>query len=212
MEVYTWCVSKKNLLNQVSIRRSFYTAKMREDKKTLQFIYHVRHMATDPKRMDVNVDENYIALAIPCGLRKRIEHLIVAIETTTGDRKLTLKFVNSRLLQQEQQIIDRVKENIGIDADLVGSQFRKKPSKLVLCYNCEIKCHIQKNCFMKQRDGANKNQEIAAEPSVHVRLNDDFDEGVAEPDYICVITTGDNKATNGDWIFDSFATSHMNFD
>ena len=203
---------RKTLLNRINARRSFYTAKMREDEKMLQFINRVRHLASDLMSMEVNVEEEDIAMAILCGLPERFEHLIVAIDTTIGDRELSLEFVKSRLLQEEQRMSDRAKEESGSDAALVGRQFRKRSSKNVTCYYCGNKGHIMRNCFKKQRDGANKDQVDAAHPSVKTELSNEQGTGGNDSDFVCLIAAGSDKATNSEWIVDSGATAHMTYD
>eukprot|EP00737_Agarophyton_chilense_P003002 gb/GEZJ01003471.1/.p1 GENE.gb/GEZJ01003471.1/~~gb/GEZJ01003471.1/.p1 ORF type:complete len:730 (-),score=111.20 gb/GEZJ01003471.1/:63-2252(-) len=201
---------RKTLLNKINARRSFYSAKMRDDEKMLQFINRVRHLASDLKCMDVVVEEEDIAMAILCGLPERFEHLIVAIDTTIGDRQLTLEFVKSRLLQEEQRMNDRAKEEPGgSEAALVGRQSRWKN---IECHYCHKKGHIQRNCFKKQRDGANMNQVGAAHPTVNTELSDERGTGGNDSDFVCLIATGSDKATNSDWIVDSGATAHMTFD
>lgn len=67
----------------------------------MQFISIVRHLASNQKTMDVVVEKEYISIAILCGLPKRFEHFIVAIDTKVGYRNLTFEFVESQLLQEE---------------------------------------------------------------------------------------------------------------
>lgn len=101
---------------------------MRDDETVLQFINRIRLLASDLKNMDVLVEENYIAMALLCGLPGRFENLIVTIDTMIQDRELSLHFVKCRLLQREQKINDHVKEEPSIDAALIGQPSRKKIS------------------------------------------------------------------------------------
>lgn len=200
---------RKTLLNRINARRAFYTAKMRDDEKMLHFINRVRHLASDLKSMDVVVEEEDIAMAILCGLPDRFEHLIVAIDTTIGDRKLDLEFVKSRLLQEEQRMNDRAKEESGSDTALVGAQSRKKS---MVCYYCGKKGHIQRNCFKRQRDEASKEQSAAANPAVQTNLGNEKRGCDSDSDFVCLIATGSVEESISDWIIDSGATAHMTYD
>lgn len=92
----------------------------------LLFVNRVSHLASYLKNRGVNVEKEDNAMAILCGLPERFEHLNVANATRTGDRKLILEFVKSRLLREEQRSNDCAKEESGSDAALVGHQFGNK--------------------------------------------------------------------------------------
>lgn len=199
---------RKTLLNRINSRRSFYTAKMREDEKMLQFVNRIRHLASDMKCMDIKVEEEDVAMAILCNLPERFNNLIVAIDTTIEDRDLTLEFVKSRLLQEEQRMNDRAKEESEDSTALVGQHSRRKSSGPIVCYYCGAKGHIQRNCFKKQRDESDRGQGNSA----HAAMGGEKEQSVVESDFVCLIASNSINTSSTSWIVDSGATAHMTFD
>lgn len=53
---------RKTFINRINARRLFYSAKMRDDEKMLQFINRFRHLASDIKSMDVYVEEEDVEM------------------------------------------------------------------------------------------------------------------------------------------------------
>lgn len=55
-------------------------------------------LASDLKSMDIVEKDEDIATTDPCGVPEKIQHLIVAANTLTTDRQLSMDLVKSRLL------------------------------------------------------------------------------------------------------------------
>ena len=72
--------------------------------------------------MEVTVDDQGIAMSILCGLPERFEHLIVAIDGVADESNLSLEFVKSRLLQEEQRMDERHKPKLKTDSALVSKK------------------------------------------------------------------------------------------
>ena len=109
---------------------------MDEEVRVLSYIIRFRQLA-DLKSMNVKVEDEDIAMSILCGL-PGFEHLIVEIDTMTGETSLTLDFVKSRLLQEEQRIDDCGATPLRPDAALVI-----KPLKNRKCTYCKRKRHTE---------------------------------------------------------------------
>lgn len=90
-------IQRKTLLNKLTTRRRFYSAKMAGYEKVMAFISRVRQLASDCKAMGVVIDSQEIAMTVLCDLPPNYEHQIVAIHPAANDKSLTLEFVNSRL-------------------------------------------------------------------------------------------------------------------
>ena len=94
---------------------------MAGSEKAIAFISRVRQLAADCKAMGVEIDDSDVAMTVLCGLPDKYEHLIVAIDAAAQDDMLTLDFVKSRLLKEEQRILDRGGTNHGQDSALVNA-------------------------------------------------------------------------------------------
>ena len=204
---------KKTLLNQLRIRRQFYSAKMGDSEKAMAFISRVRQLAADCKAMDVIIDEKDIAMTILCGLPERYEHLIVAIDAASNDTTLSLEFVKSRLLQEEQRMQDRGSFKSSSDtALLTSSSLETVPSDTAKCSYCGKKYHTEKTCWkkhphLKPKKDSKRQTGLAAETSAASQVHDTDDEAV-----VCLTTktTLSNKPDHGiKWIIDSGATAHI---
>ena len=98
---------RKTLLNKVLIHRKFYSVKMATNEMVMPFISRVRQIAADCKAMDVPIDDTEMEMTVLCGLPSKFDNLIVAIDAATADTSLSMDFVKSRLLQEEQRMMDR---------------------------------------------------------------------------------------------------------
>ena len=206
---------RKTLLNKLACRRRFYSAKMAASEKAIAFISRVRQIAADCKAMGVNIDDKDIAMTVLCGLPDKYEHLIVAIDAVADDDTLTMDFVKSRLLQEEQRILER--GNGGAqDAALVNMQ---KPAvrdrQVPECEHCGRKGHTEAKCWQKyphlrpkrvrdNQSGLVVNSVVASE---------DVKSDSESNNVICLMAAkGPNsieRASRADWIIDSGATAHI---
>lgn len=108
------------LLNRLAAGRKFYIAQMLETERVMSYISRVRQLAADLKAVDTDVEDQELAMTVLCGLPSKFEHLIVAIDAVADDKTLTLEFVRSRLLQEEQRMSKRLPDITPSDTLLVN--------------------------------------------------------------------------------------------
>ena len=204
---------RKTLLNKLTTRRRFYSAKMADSEKAMAFISRVRQLGADCKAMGVAIDDQEMAMTVLCGLPPKYEHLIVAIDAAADDKSLSMDFVKSRLLQEEQRMLDRDDVKSAADAALVNKQHGAGGNDVVVCGHCG-KNHPDSKCWSKhphlrprKANGKGKGAGLAAKGP---------DPDIAEADTdvtICLMahTSDDNVtlASRASWIIDSGATSHI---
>lgn len=168
---------RRTLMNKVKARRDFYSAKMGDDERLLHYINRVRQLAADLKSMEVIVEDEDVAMSILCGLSERFEHLIVAIDTMTGDKALTLEFVKSRLLQEEQRLNDRSVIPDKPDSALISDRRDSRN-----CSYCKKKGHTEPYCWKKEADEKAKCGSAAG-----LIGTTDVHDGCSDPgDYVCL--------------------------
>ena len=134
---------KHTLLNKFAARRRFYTAKMDEDEKILPFASRIRQLASTLKSMNVPMDESEMAMAFLNGLPDRFDSLISALHTLETDSKsFTMKFVQSRCLQEEQRYLQRHQDALlkseaaALFASRGNSKSKKANSAQETCIHC----------------------------------------------------------------------------
>ena len=210
-EAITDLFQRRTLLNSLSARRRFYSVKMNDGEKALAYISRVRQLAADLKAMDVKVEDGDIAMTVLCGLPSKYEHLIVAIDAATGDSSLTMDFVKSRLLQEEQRMTDRDKSKPAPDAALVT---QPNPSNKVSCSHCGKENHTEAKCWKKyphlQPNRVGRKQTGLAAKSERQTVGDNESSDTE----ICLTARGRDVSENRNpnWIFDSGSTSHVCYD
>ena len=206
---------RKTLLNKLACRRRFYSAKMAASEKAIAFISRVRQLAADCKAMGVEIDDKDIAMTVLCGLPDKYEHLIVAIDAVADDDTLTMDFVKSRLLQEEQRILDREGASAPHDAALVN---RQKPAAqdqhAPVCDHCGKKGHKEPTCWQKYphlRPKRNSSKQSGLVAQSAATFGED--EGADQDQVICLMAVERSdsikRATQADWIIDSGATAHI---
>lgn len=206
---------RRTLLNKLNARRNFYSAKMNDGERVLVYINRVRQLASDLKSMDIAAEDEDIAMTVLCGLPDRFEHLIVAIDTVTSERQLTLEFVKSRLLQEEQRLSERDSVVSKSNAALL-SKHSLSPKH---CDYCHKDGHTEPYCWKKQREERARAKNTKAKVAIAagskqsktaVRCDTDSD----SDDFLCLITHAASRsaASSKVWHIDSGATAHMTFD
>jgi len=201
---------RKTLLNKLSARRRFYTAKMGDGETAMSFMSRVYQLADDCQAMDVSIDDKETAMTVLCGLHAKYEHLIVAIDAAADDTKLSMDFVKSRLLQEEQRMSDREDVKPSLDAALVNNG-NSVGSSDVVCGYCKKKYHTESTCWKKhphlrpKRGKQNQTGMVANAP--------DNSEAHDEESYVCLMAGKMNptasRASAAEWIIDSGATAHI---
>lgn len=96
------------LLINLNVRRRFCTMNMVVSARVIQYINCEKQLPTDLNAMDVDMRDEELAMTVLCRLLSKLEHLIVAIDALGADKELTLDFVKTRLLQDEQRMSDKV--------------------------------------------------------------------------------------------------------
>ena len=205
-EAITNLFQRRTLLNSLSARRRFYSVKMNDGEKALAYISRVRQLAADLKAMDVKVEDGDIAMTVLCGLSSKYEHLIVAIDAAKEDSELTLDFVKSRLLQEEQRIGSRVKSEPKGDSALITDPKRPVGKK---CDHCGKPNHTEDNCWQKYPEKRPKPKGLVSRAP-----DDDSSEG----GHVCLMAKAKRPeasvklASKAEWVIDSGASGHMSPD
>ena len=144
---------KHTLLNKLSARRNFYTAKMQESEGVLSFSNRIRQLASTLKSMKVNVDDEEMAMALLNGLPEKFDPLISALDALGDEKVFTFDFVKSRLLQEEQRNQQRVNDLVKNteESALVTSRCEgcagcgsKNPK---ICSHCGKNGHTASQCW-----------------------------------------------------------------
>lgn len=153
---------RHTLLNKLSARRKFYTATMENGKKMLTYLNRVKQLAATLMSIDLNIDDQELAMAALDGLPPMYGSLIVALDALgNDDMSFTFDLVKSRLLQEQTGSNKREKSmSDSKSAALVRVSgkprdgFRdssKVPHKYSnhLCGNCGNNSHSAKVCWRK---------------------------------------------------------------
>lgn len=164
--------------------------------------------------MEVNVEEEDIAMSILCGLPQGFENLIVSIDTIADESRLTLDFVKSRLLQEEQRMDDRDGSSTKTDsAFLTNGQNQNKFGRK--CTYCKKKGHTETFCWKKQKDEkANKDAHTGLLTKTQNYDSDAENSEVSSVDHVCLMVRSKRleNANPKFWHIDSGCTSHMTYD
>ncbi len=101
---------RQTLLNKLAARRKFYTASKEESESVLQFANRIRQLFATLATMNVIISESEKAMALLNGLPDEYRALISALDAVDSDEsELQWEHVKSRVLQEEQRILMRVK-------------------------------------------------------------------------------------------------------
>ncbi len=101
---------RHTLLNKLAARRKFYTATKEESDSVLQFTNRIRQLSATLATMNVSIFESEKAMALLNGIPEEYRALISALEAVDSDEsEQKWEHVNSRVLQEEQRILMRVK-------------------------------------------------------------------------------------------------------
>ena len=144
------------LLNKLAARRRFYTVTMQNNEKVLAYINRVKQLAARLKSMNVEIDDKEIAMAVLNGLPARFESLIVALEALgSEDKMLSLEFVKSRLLQEEQraEMKDRPSSSNKDSALMNRVPSIGRTNRDMQCTHCRRSGHTASHCWGKDNNG-----------------------------------------------------------
>lgn len=197
---------RRTLLNRLNARRKFYSLKMGPDERIIPYINRAKQLCTDLKAMDAVVTDQELAMTVLCGLPSKYEHLIVAIDAVADDEKLTLEFVKSRLIQEEQRIMERSQSSDrNNDLALIGrTDGRGSTRQIPVCSHCKRRGHVEPKCWQKYphlKPGQKSLVSDAQPSSEQVQSSSD------EESFVCLLAGENNGCSQ--WVIDSGATSHM---
>ncbi len=211
---------KHTLLNRLSARRRFYTAKMGETEKLLEFSGRIRQYASSLATMGVHVEDQDMAMTLLCGLPSQYDMLISALDAVSDDsQRFTFQFVVSRAQQEELRHTTRELQSVKqIDSTaLLVSRNKNKGD----CIHCGRHNNSNK-CWRMYPELAPEGHPLRRKHKA--LLSQQRQETVVDEDNIvCLLTSIEvalNKvteakgyfATSQSWILDSGCSTHLTFD
>jgi len=144
-----------------------------------------------------------VAMSVLNGLTSKYESLLVAPDAK-GEDELSLAFVKSRLLQEEQRQADKLPatKRIG-DMALVGANYRGQGRRgdlsKIECHYCHKLGHIPHDC--PELKAKNQRQDKVAAITA--------DDGSDSDDAICLVgNAADTDDISKSWLVDSAASAH----
>ncbi len=229
---------RQTLLNKLAARRKFYTASKEESESVLQFANRIRQLFATLATMNVIISESEKAMALLNGLPDEYRALISALDAVDSDEsELQWEHVKSRVLQEEQRILMRVKsaQQKAETAALLSSQNSgptppPRPPRLSCnrpyCNFCRRPGHYENKCWTKfphmnpgiKRD-PQKNPALIAtqsdeDPVICLMAKCDPPKGYKEEPELCLMAKYENanEPKNSDkWFVDSGCSNHMTF-
>lgn len=211
---------RHTLLNKLSARRKFYTATKNESESVLQFANRIGHLAATLSTMNVTISESEKAMALLNGLPDEYRALICALDAVDSDEsELSWDHVKSRVLQEEQRILIRVKsaQQKAETAALVSNfnnhshrnlrnhrNSRNRPH----CTHCKLPGHLESRCWTKypHLNPVNRNKSDS-KPAFIANQSD-------EDPVVCLMAKYEeaNEPKNSDkWFVDSGCSNHMTY-
>lgn len=159
----------RTLLSLSNAVQTFYSLKMAPDDRMIPYINRVHYPRTDLKAMNAIAFDQELAMKSLCGLSSQFEHLIVAIDAAADDEKLTIKFLKSRLIQGEQQILDRSsRAGKHSHVALVGQSDGCTNTRLVpFCFHCNCRGHFEQKCWQMYHPRELGHKSFLIESSYH---------------------------------------------
>ena len=226
---------RHTLLNKLSARRKFYTVTMQTGEKVLTYLNRVKQLAATLKSMNVEIDDQEIAMAALNGLPSSYESLIIALDALGNDEKVfTFDLVKSRLLQEEQRASERTYSPVNAKSSALvgirgeddrnpnGSSSTKRINKYAnhRCENCGNLGHTVEKCWGKDVNGRRpprpySSGEKGRETSALVNEHQTGSKFMTEEDFVCLmskIRQSNYPEGSSSWILDSGCTAHMTFD
>lgn len=207
---------RHTLLNELSARREFYTASMREGESVLQFSNRIRHYAATLKGMEVDLPESEMSMALLSGLPDEFNSIISALDALNDDESsLEWEFIKSRIMQEEQRIGMRSKASISKSetSALVTKNGTTTSDK---CHKCAVAAN-RPVCSHCKKVG----HEVSKCWKLYPHLNPHKKSKTAiiatqsdEDPTICLLSRKVKVGTSNsaDWFIDSGCSNHMTYD
>lgn len=99
-------LQRRTLLNRLASGQKFNTAKMRNNESTATYFQGLSACSGSQVYRNAGREPNF-AMPNLCGSPSKFKHLIVEIDAMIDDEQLTLDFIKTHLLQEEQRMSDR---------------------------------------------------------------------------------------------------------
>jgi len=184
------------------------------DESIIKYTSRAKGLRQELAMLGNHADENTLVLQILSGIPAEYDMIKTVLENMDGKRNLA--DVSAKLLTVEQRASRGLSlSSTGVKSQAFAASVTKKPwdKKSVLCYYCERKGHMKRDCLKKQAEDAKGNKK----PNGGHR--DGGGGGCAPPRAAMAYAAsagqaGKHKApgsTSGlsNWVLDSGATNHM---
>lgn len=94
--------------------------------------------------MEVTITDQVLCMTILCGLLQRHGNLIAEVDSTAGVDKLTVEFVESRRLQEEQRMTSPTRDSKETDAASLSTPASNCGSRSIPPYtDCKKSGHLE---------------------------------------------------------------------
>ncbi len=211
---------RHTLLNKLAARRKFYTATKEESESILQFANRIRHLSATLATMNVTISESEKAMALLNGLPDEYRALISALDAVDSDEsELNWEHVKSRVLQEEQRIVMRIKsaQKKSETAALLSNQNHQpspptRPTRhsrnRPYCNYCKRPGHIEVKCWTKFPHLNPRSKEAAPSKPAFIATQCD------EDPVICLMAKYENAEEprlSDKWFVDSGCSNHMTY-
>ena len=147
---------RRTLLNKLATRSRFYTVTMQNDEKVPAYINRVKQLAARLESMNVDIDDEEMAMEELNGLPARFESLIVALDAWgSEDKMFSLEFFKSRLLQEEQRAEMKDKPSLSHKDSALMNRVPStgRTNRDMQCTNCGRSGHTASHCWGKDING-----------------------------------------------------------
>ena len=222
---------RHTLLNKLSARRKFYTVSMENNEKMLTYLNRVKQLAATLKSMNVDIDDQEMAMATLNGLPSSCEGLIIALDALGNDTKtFNFDLVKSRLLQEEQRANERATSIPDHKSSALVSESNCRPNNPGKphkysnhrCENCGNIGHSASRCWGKDVNGKrpqNPHPDNTDKSKTNNALvgqhNGSGTKLMTENEFVCLMSKINNPVYPkgvSSWIVDSGCTAHKCFD
>lgn len=165
--------------------------------------------------MEVAVDEADISMTILAGVPKKYGNLTVAVDPTQ-EENLSLQFVKSCLIQEEQRLSDRTENSYTKASALINNlnfSYRQKGNRYRNYY--KMNNHTESFCFKKKKDTNEQNQRrLFMRRRCRKRIKQKMWMMLLKSFFVYLKPILKNPLEKNQemWIIDSGAKAHMIFD
>jgi len=129
------------------------------DENIIKYTSRAKGLRQKLAMLGKQVDENTLVLQIRSGLPAEYDMIKTVLESMDGKRNLAE--VSAKLLTVEQRASrGRSSSSTGVKSQAFSASATKKPwdKKAVVCYYCDKKGHMKRDCLMKKAEDAKGNK------------------------------------------------------